>query len=141
MTFRVPRTGLFLLLPLFFAAADARRTAAQTVPDPTVASEIRIVSPADGETFGAAASIRVQVEGQDIPNVGHLIELYKDSERVGVIVLDPLVPIRTTPVLFDFTFTLDPLRAGKYTLTAAIDGSRSEPVHIEVRKRIHRHRR
>jgi hypothetical protein len=141
MTFRVPRIALIFLVSLFLATTGVRNALGEADADAAASSEIMIVSPTDGATFAAPATILVRVEGHDIPNVGHLLELYKGNERVDALVLDPLIPIRTTPVFFSFTFTLDHLPAGNYVLTAAIDGSPSAPVHIIVRKRRHHGKR
>jgi hypothetical protein len=56
------------LMPLFLAAGSAVTVDGQTSIEPSL-SEIRIVSPTDGETFRAPADILVMIEGTDIPNV------------------------------------------------------------------------
>lgn len=130
-------TRIGFLMPLFLAADLAVTGYGQT---PASLPEIRIVSPTNGETFSAPADILVTIEGTDIPNVGHVISLYKDNDLVHAIVLDPLIPITTTPVQFRFDFPVNSLFAGHYVLTATIDSIRSAPVLILVRHRRHRGR-
>ena len=127
------------LMPLFLAAGSAVTVDGQTSIEPSL-SEIRIVSPTDGETFRAPADILVMIEGTDIPNVGHVISLYKDNDLVHSIVLDPLIPLTTNPVQFKFDFSVNNLPAGHYVLTATIDSIPSAPVQILVRHRRHRGR-
>jgi hypothetical protein len=130
-------TRIGFLVPLFLAADLAVTAYGQT---PASLSEIRIVSPTNGETFSAPADILVTIEGTDIPNVGHGISLYKDNELVHAIALDPLIPTTTKPVQFRFDFSVNNLLAGHYVLTATIDSIHSAPVHILVRHRRHRGR-
>ena len=76
----------------------------------------------------------------DIPNVGHVIRLLENGMVLRSLVLDPLVPIQTQPVTFDFTFDVDDLRAGHYTFVAMIDDVSSVPVTVVVKRRHGRHR-
>jgi len=127
------------LMSLFLVTESTVTVYGQTPIDPSL-TEIRIVSPIDGEMFSAPANILVMIEGTDVPNVGHVISLFKDNDMVHSIALDPLIPITTQPIQFKFDFPLNNLPAGHYTLTATIDSVRSAPIHILVRHRRHRGR-
>ena len=121
-------------LPIFVAIACPRTLLAQIEDASTTLSEIRIVAPNDGTVFKTRADILVKVEGIDVPNVGHVIRLYEGQTLLRALVLDPLIPIRTTPVDFSFSFDWTDVRAGRYVLTATIDDISSTPVTVIVKK-------
>ena len=110
------------------------------VDDVSASSQIAIVSPIDGGKFEAKANVPVTIQGMDVPNVGHVIRLLENGMVFRSLVLDPLVPIQTQPVTFDFTVDVDDLRAGRYTFVAMIDDVSSAPVTIIVKRRHAHHR-
>jgi hypothetical protein len=99
------------------------------------ASEIRISSPADGAVFKAPANIPVQIEGADVPNIGHVIRLFDGTRLVHSVVLDPLVPKRDTLVPFNLDFPWRHVRPGHHVLIATIDNTSSDPVNVVVKTR------
>jgi hypothetical protein len=125
--------ALRVILPVVLATVIGNAWA--QLPDVSASSDIRIVSPRDGEVFKAPARIMVKVTGSDVPNVGHVLRLYEEGTLLHVLVLDPLVPITTNHVPFMFDFDWTDIRAGRYTLTAMIDDVSSAPVHIVVKRR------
>lgn len=126
--------GLHWALSILFAVALCQNAGAQ-VADGSTSSQIRIVSPVDGTVFKAPATISVQVEGSDVPNVGHVISLYENGTLLHALVLDPLIPITLNPVSFSFDFDWNDVRAGRYILTAKIDDVSSDPVTVVVKRR------
>jgi hypothetical protein len=128
----------FLPFLLLFAVAVFIGNVQAQVNEPF--SGIRIVSPANGAIFKAPANIVIMVNGYDNPSIGHVIRLYEGSTLLHVIVLDPLIPITTVPVEFNFDFNWDNVRAGHDVLTASIDDVVSEPVNITVKRKRTRHR-
>ena len=96
-------SGLIWAFSILLAIGYAPFLAAQIEDPSTTMSEIRITSPIDGTIFKAPATILVKVEGTDVPNVGHVLRLYEGNTVLRTLVLDPLIPIRTTPVEFNFS--------------------------------------
>src|ERR1700731_1411516 len=121
-------------LPILFEIAPLPHLQAQIV-DASAPSEIRIVSPTDGTVFRARANITVEIQGTDVPNVGHVISLYENGTLLRALALDPLVPITLNPVPFKFDFDWNDVRAGRYVLTAKIDDISSDPVTVIVKRK------
>jgi hypothetical protein len=126
------------LVAIILAAAGVQTAWAQV--EDASSSQIQIVSPVDGINFEAKANVPLKIQGMDVPDVGHVIQLLENGMVIHSLVLDPLVPTQTQPVKFEFTFDVDDLRAGHYTFVAMIDDTSSAPVTVVVKRRHGRHR-
>jgi hypothetical protein len=102
--------------------------------------QIDIVSPVDGTKYQARADVSVAVQGMDVPDVTHVVQLFQGGTLVGSAVLDPLAPTQTHPVVFQFTFDVNGLRAGRYTFVAMVDDVSSAPMTIVVKRQRPRNR-
>ena len=103
-------------------------------------SEIRISSPTDGAVFKVHTSINIDLEGADIPNLGHVIRIFDGATLLHSVVLDPLPPKRDTLVPLNVTFAWRHVRPGQHVLTATIDNASSDPVTITVKTKRGGHR-
>ena len=127
----------YLLAVILVAAAfqpTCTQAQSQSLP------QIDIVSPVDGTKYPAKTDLSFTVQGMNVPDMTHVVELFQDGVLLRSAVIDPLGPAQTHPTAFEFTSDVNGLRGGRYTFLAMIDGVSSAPTTIVIKRQHPRNR-